>query len=131
MLQFSQDKIVEKGNIELSLTENDVETIIVTSLEGGSGYWLGLDNTTDGWADKPKDEPASTWATHLLINGHTLHLFDVEDPEEKWTLTLEKLMEGYKLNFIERPHDNNLDNGDAVTSDCIMQYALFGELVYG
>jgi hypothetical protein len=58
-------------------------------------------------------------------------LFDKEDPEEVFTLTLTKLISGFRQNYIEREWDNYLENGDAETVDSIIQYALFGKLVYG
>ena len=37
------------GEIKVEITESDIESIIVGSLEGGSSYWLGLDNTGEDW----------------------------------------------------------------------------------
>jgi hypothetical protein len=131
MLEFSEKKVVGKIEIPLELTEYDIENIIVTGLEGGIGYWACLDNNGSDWEAKPKGEPVSTWATKLLIDGKSLRLLDEEDREEGWLLTLDKILEGYRLNYINRPFDNNIDNGDIVTADCIIQYGLFGKLVYG
>jgi hypothetical protein len=41
------------------------------------------------------------------------------------------LSNGIKLNAIHRPHDADPDRGDATTCDCIIQYAMFGKVVYG
>ncbi len=131
MLEFSNTKVVGKILIEKPLTEYDIENIIVTGFEGGIGYWSVIDNTGLNWIDKPKGEPTSTWATQLLLDGKSIRLFDVEDEDEGWLLTLDNLIEGYRLNYINRPHDNDLENGDATTADCIIQYALFGKVVFG
>lgn len=132
MLNFSKDKVVGEAVIKVALTESDIETIIVNGFEGGCNYWLGLDNgDRQEWTEKPSDEPNSTWATKLLLEGKTVHLFDIEDEDEKWELTLDKLIAGFSQNANERPFDSNLENGDASTSDCIIQYALFGKIVYG
>lgn len=131
MLEFSEKTIVGTVQIEKHLTENDIETIVVTGLEGGIGYWACLDNTGAEWDAKPKGEPLSTWATKLLLDGKAIRLIDEEDDEEIFELTLEKIVEGFRLNYIKRPHDNDLENGDVTTSDCIIQYGLFGEIVYG
>ena len=63
-------------------------------------------------------------------------LYDAESPE-KWELTLEKFLAGMKL-YLENGGstcvcDEEVDtcNIDADGADSIVQYALFGELVYG
>jgi hypothetical protein len=134
MIQFGNAIV---GEVEITkkiqLTENDIETIIVNGLEGGINYWAGLDSHKNSmWLEtKPKDEPISTWATKKLIENGKIILHDIEAPEETEVLTLEKLINGYRLNCIERPEDCNIEIGDASTYDCIIQYALFGEIVYG
>lgn len=130
MLNFDDKKVV--GTVKKAVTESDVENIMVTAIEGGSNYWMGIDNTTPEWADKPKEEPISTWATKLLIEGKSVKFYDREQEmdSEDWILTLEKLLKGYELNCEKRPWDSDLDNSDAETADCIVQYALFGKLVF-
>lgn len=130
MLEFSKDKIAGTVKVEFPLTEDHIFSIIVGSFEGGSNYWLGLDTLQEDWKERPENEPSSTWATKLLLEGKTLHFFDVENPEEKWTLTLGGLLKGISLNYKDRPHDTSIENGDRITYDCIMQYALLGEIVY-
>jgi hypothetical protein len=130
-LVFSEKKIVGTANIEKPISEADIETIIVNGFEGGIGYWAGLINTGGLWKGKPKGEPNSMWATKLLTIGQGILLYDREEPESRFELTLEGLLRGIELNFKNRPWDSNIDNGDAVTYDCIIQYALFGEIVYG
>jgi hypothetical protein len=131
MLEFNREKVVGKVLIEKTLTENDIANIIITGFEGGIGYWSVIDNTGADWEAKPKGEPTSTWATQLLLDGKSVKLYDVEDEDEVWTLTFQNLLEGYRLNYINRPHDNDIENGDATTADCIIQYALFGKIVFG
>jgi tRNA G37 N-methylase Trm5 len=130
MLEFSDKKIVGEVLITQQISESDIENIIVTCFEGGSSYWLGLTANED-FKDKPKDEPLATWATKLLLEGKTIHLYESVDDNEKWELTLEKLLKGITQNAKERPWDCDLDNCDADTTDCIIQYALFNEVVYG
>ena len=130
MLEFT-DKVIGKAEIEI--TENNIENIIVTSFEGGSNYWMGLDNSPVEWRNKPQDEPIATWATKLILEGKELKLYDIEETEddEEWVLTLDKLLKGIGLNAKHRSFDADLENMDATTADCIVQYALFGEVVYG
>lgn len=131
--KFKSDTIVGSYETVVNISENDIETVIVNSFEGGSGYWLGLDteNKESVWGDKPKGLPYSTWATQMLLEGKTLHFYDVEEESEKFTLTLDGLINGFKLNAQKRPFDCDLENGDATTSDCILQYGIFGQIIYG
>jgi hypothetical protein len=130
MLEFSKEKVVGTISIELALTENDIETILVTALEGGINYWAGINNTGKLWEDKPVDEPLSTWATKIILDGGSIQLYDIEDESDTWNLDKHRLIKGLKMNYIKRPHDNDLDRGDAITADCIIQYALFDKIVY-
>lgn len=129
--KFDDKNSIGSYVIKKEVTANDIESVIVNCLEGGSNYWLGLDNTTDIWKKKPRGIPLSTWTTQMLLDGETIHFYDVEDEEETFTLTLDKLIEGFKLNAEHRPNDCDLDSGDATTSDCIIQYGIFGKVVYG
>ncbi len=132
MLEFD-DKSVGTVTIKKNITENDIACIMVGTFEGGSNYWVGLDNKDKPeWEAKPKDEPNSTWATKILLDGGSIKFYSLEgDEDEDWILTLDKLIKGLQLNCEQRPHDCDLEQGDAGTCDCILQYALFGEVVYG
>lgn len=130
MLEFSE-KVIGQVSIPINITEAIVAEIIVGSFEGGSNYWMGINNDTKDFEDKPTDESLATWATKLLLEGKTLYFYDIEEENENWSLTLEKLIKGIKLNAINRPHDCDLENMDATTADCIIQFGLFGEVVFG
>lgn len=120
--------------IEKTIKAEDIENIITTGLEGGIGYWACLLNIGKDWDNEPEDIPCSQYATELLLLGKPLHFADAEgddDDEVVWELTIDKLLSGIKQNAEERPQDCDLDNIDSTTADCIIQYALFGEVVYG
>lgn len=110
--------------VETTVTAEQIENIIVTSLECQSNYWLGLDNLTDEWDNAPDDLPASQYATQLILEGKAVTLFDIEDDEEVWTLTLDKLLKGISI---------AMSNGEDIEdeADSVMQYALFGGIVFG
>lgn len=128
--KFPEDKIVGYFVRKNNVTANDVETIIVNALEGGSDYWCGIERTNI-IEMKPKGIPYSTWIANALIEGEAVMFHDIEDEQEKFTLTLDKLIKGIELNAQNRSWDSDIHNGDASTADSILQYALFGELVYG
>lgn len=127
------DKVVGEVVIPIEIKETDIESIIVGSLEGGSNYWLGLDNTGELWENRPQGVPLSIWATKLLLDGKEVKFYDMEEEEDDsdWTLTLEKLIKGLKLNAQRRPWASDLDNFDGSDCDCVVQYAMFDEVVYG
>src|SRR6185312_15620211 len=113
-VKFDDKKIVGVTSVTLLLTENDIDNIVVTALEGGIGYWARLDNTGEDWKRKPKGVPTSQWATFLLLEGKSIKFNDAEeDDDEDWILTLPKLVEGFKMNYTQRPHDNNIEYMDA------------------
>jgi len=118
------------NKIEIELTEDDVENIIVTAFEGGINYWCGHVEWEHEKYPKPNGVPVSTYCAMLLNKGVALTLFDIEDESEIFELTYEKLLKGVELNLINRPFDSDLENMDVTTADCIIQYAVFGEIVY-
>ncbi|TVX86034.1 hypothetical protein [Paenibacillus agilis] len=132
-VKFDKKKAVGTAVIKKEITESDIENIIVTSFEGGSNSWLGLDNISEEMQSKPKGVPWSTWTARLLIDGKSIKLYDVTgeiEDDSEWILTLEKIIKGFQLNCEKRPFDCDLEQGDAITSDCIVQYALFDKLVF-
>lgn len=132
-------KVTAKIEIEIRLTEEDISDIVVTALEGGIGYWARLDNSGVRWKEAPKEEAVSETASRLLMQGEAISLID-EEEGETYDLTLEKLVNGFKL-FVEKgldfynavSSDGEIDtcNIDAERADCIVQLAVFGDVIYG
>ncbi|MCY7947957.1 hypothetical protein P8891_05660 [Bacillus atrophaeus] len=127
----SNKKVVGKAIVEIEITQDDVENIIVNSLEVGSSYWLGLNNSTPEWDEKPKGVPLSMWAAKLLLDGNFIQLYDIEDNDETFKLNLEKLIAGISIYAKEHHGGVDKERWDGESADCIVQYALFGKLVYG
>jgi hypothetical protein len=132
-----EKKFTVRPEIEVNLSEQDIRDIVIIALEGGIGYWACLDDT-----GASGDEPVSEQAADVLLTGGSLTFTDAEsDPEdpstESWILTLDKLLNGIKLYFEDGCHvsveDNAIDtcDVDANDADCMVQFALFGEVVYG
>lgn len=130
MMEFSENKVVRTIQVPYMLTEFMVDCIICGSVEGGSNYWQGIWNIGEQWDRMPEEEFTSSWITHLILEGEEVTFYDIEDESEKWTLTLEKLISGIIQNMVERPWVD-MEDLDGEDCDCIMQYALFNELVYG
>lgn len=106
------------------ITAEQIENIVVNALECQSNYWVGINNATPEWENKPHDLPVSQYAVQLLLENKSVVLFDIEDEDEEWQLTLGKLLKGIGMAWSE---GEDIENN----ADAVLQYALFDELVYG
>lgn len=116
--------------VEIELCEEDIENIVVTALEGGINYWACLE--TEPWFVEGQG-PVSTQVTQRLLNGKSIRFYDAEDMTtgDDWVLTLDKLLAGIKQELESEARNLSDIEFDAANADCIIQYALFGELVFG
>lgn len=114
--------------VEVSLTQQDIDDIMVTALEGGICYWCRKAEVVG--------EYLGEYASDQISRGGSLVLHDAESTQT-WELNREKFLKGVKLYF---EHGCNMqveggciDTGDidASDADCIVQFAIFGEVVYG
>lgn len=115
----------------VELTVEDIDDIMVSALEGGINYWAQE-------AEVLKEKRVADWGHEQIARGGCLILHDIEDYEEKWELNLEKFLTGFKL-WLESGGDKYgaVEDGkvdcceiDAACADEIIQYALFGEIVF-
>lgn len=118
------------------VTVEDIDDIMCSALEGGICYWADA-------AKVDEDHRASEWGHEQIARGGMLSIHVVEpfdDGKEWYVLTLDKF-----LRAVNRWLENNpdvlvpendwyrIDCGqvDAMRADCIVQLALFGEVVFG
>lgn len=121
-----------KVQITKEFTDEEMEDIVVTALEGGIGYWACLDNATEDFKDQPKDTPVSEWCWQLLKDGKTLHFFDAGYPEDgEYFLDLSSLLDGIGKAIVNGNWDGDMDSLDALVADAIIQYAIFDDIIYG
>jgi|WetSurMetagenome_2_1015567.scaffolds.fasta_scaffold194679_3 hypothetical protein len=128
--------VVSKSHV---FTTEEINDLIVTALEGGINNWCGKAEIVMN-ADKktfagvlPEDQSNVHFASDVIGYGGKLKLTDVEDDDEVWELTLSKMLTGIQMYCEENnvaPSDL-MDDYDADTADAIVQFALFGEQVYG
>lgn len=108
---------------------------IISSAIYDIGYWSCIDNDTDVWNktsdSMPKDHTFEDVFFEILNNGQAVHLIDVEDDEEVWELTMEKLIHGMQLAIDNGYWDGDMDSLDGAAGDIIFQYGLFDEIVFG
>ena len=112
---------------KLEITEQDLADLMVTAFEGGINYWCGK-------VEIHKNPANKDWASDVVAWDGQLALWDVEDPNEVWWLTREKLLKGVSKamdHFEYATVEQMMDEHDATTADVIVQYALFDEIVFG
>ena len=116
-------------DMNVDLTQKDVDDLMCTALEGGICYWCGRAEVVG--------EMLGDCAHEQISRGGTLILHDAESPD-KWELTREKFLRGVELYIkngdrvmVEDCELVDFGELDANDADCIVQYALFGKLVFG
>jgi len=141
------------NNIEIKVTRTAtvtpqmLEDLLVTAIEGGTGYWACLGERTDPPIDnlyKQWDDPdTKPWAPHYISlpmsEGGNIQILDAEtteddEPEVLGDLNLPNLIKGLRLMAKEFPGDfQEFIDGDYDSNhaDCFMQLAVMGEVVYG
>ncbi len=124
-------KFEVKVEIRVELTHQDIDDIMVAALEGGINYWCDEAAVESG-------EYLGKYASDQISRGGTLLLHDTDEDAYR-KLDLEKFLKGFKL-WLEnggdqygavQGHEVDCCNIDAGCADEIVQYALFGEVVYG
>ncbi len=118
-----------------AISKTDVDDMIVTALEGGINYWAvsALPKNEDY---REAEGNTDGYASGVLTCGGSLMIETEEAPfrgsnETKFELTLDKFKKGWEKHIEESSGDFDLENYDAGDADAIVQYALFGELVFG
>ena len=126
-------------DIKLTVTEEDIDDIMCSALEGGINYWCDI-------ARVPEGKRVADWGHEQIARGGELQIHVIEpfapDDTEWYTLNLGKFLEGLRA-FAQDPSCSNdcleefgserllaTGNIDADCADTIIQYALFGEIVY-
>lgn len=120
-----------KVQITKEYTDQDMEDIVVTALEGGIGYWACLDNTGEVWDRMPEDLATSEYAWRILKEDGELHFLDEEDDDAEYFLSLPCLMNGIRKAITGGQWDGDMDTVDAEVADAIFQYAIFDDIIYG
>lgn len=133
--------------ITQEITEEQINDLVCTALEGGITYWCGKArakvfkyvDTPDKDQEKVKyigvldeDQEKINFASDVIGYGGTLIFYDAES-SDKWELTIEKMLKGIQRQCTEKKCSVNelLDGYDAEDADCIIQYALFDEIIFG
>lgn len=100
-----------------------VDDLVCTAFEGGCAEWIDRINVYNRPADCVYSSDALTRGGHYVITVDG----------RKHELTLERFIEGIRFFCVVTGKTVDVlgEDHDADDADCIMQYALFGEVVYG
>lgn len=118
-------------NKKYEVTSQDIDDIMVATLEGGINYWCRKVKVVGDYLGE--------YASEQISRGGSLILYDAESSDH-WELDLEKLMNGIQKAIEDNWFDDydwyvdgKLDTIeiDAEVADTIIQLALFDELVFG
>ena len=119
-----------RAEIVVHLTDEDVDAIMVSALEGGINWWCKEAEVVGDYLGE--------FASDQISRGGMLILHDAESTD-KWELDIEKFTQGFRL-WLEHGGDRYgaVSNGkvdtceiDGEMADQIIQYALFGDVVFG
>lgn len=129
---MSDKKFEVTVQIHVELTTENIDDIMVSALEGGICYWCSE-------AEVVEERRCGDWGHEQIARGGALIIHDAES-DDKWELNLEKFLNGFKL-WVESggdeydaiQDDGTVDTGeiDADCADQIIQFALFGDLIFG
>ena len=131
----NEKKFEVHAEITVRLTQQDVDDIMDSALEEGICYWSDCVEAVDRYL--------SEYASGQISRGGKLKIH-VDEPfdeanTEWYELDIEKFAQGFRL-WLENGGDRygTVSNGkvdtceiDGEMADLIIQYALFGEVVYG
>lgn len=116
-----------KITVSHKFSDQDLDDLMVTALEGGINYWCG--NVTLKKSGENYD--TIDFIGNIISKGGTLLLFDVSS-NDIWELNRDKLLKGIQM-YCEihnvAPSDL-MDMHDADVADTIIQYGIFNELVF-
>ncbi len=134
--EMSEKKFEILVQIRAALTQQDIDDIMVSALEGGINYWCRRVVVQGDYLGE--------YASEQISRGGKLAVWldePFEDNKTCYILDRDKFLSGFKL-WLENAHancdvvdnvDGSVDCGqiDAICADEIIQHALFGDLVFG
>ena len=127
-----------KIQIEYTITEDMIENVIVSALEGGSNYWYFVDVEDFEQDLPPKNGKALTERISEAVfknPSFKMPVYDVEDEEDiLGYLSQKNLRRGMELCAKDYPEVFKRlinDEIDAEDADVIFQLTVMGEITFG
>lgn len=128
-IEIKESYILRNGSIE----REDLEYILIDALEVSIGHWALIHNDREEWIKyKNSDLTLGEKAVKILLDDNkSIKITEqIYHDEPKYELSLERLIEGINLNTEHRPWDADYENYDSITCDCIVQYAIFEDIIF-
>lgn len=120
-----------ENKFDVEITQQDIDDIMCSALEGGINYWCRKAEVVGDYLGE--------YASEQISRGGSLILYDAES-SDKWELTLDNFKDGLHQFLIDFPNNIEGDelngyyidpsNIDGCDADNIVQYALFGSLIF-
>ena len=130
--ELPRDKIMCLVSVGVEVPDGVVDDIITTALEGGINYWCERVDVLN------KDYKGKIIASEIVSAGGTLIIVtDEEAGNEQFKLDRITFQRGLKkwleegLKVGNRFSNDDLSSMDAAEADAVIQYSIFGEIVYG
>ena len=143
--------------IEMNITIESIEEILITAMEGGSNYWYIMDGEQHclSWLNEEiKDGRLERnnkihykWMDAMFQGcPHKISIYDVEEANEEGEelsdleplgyLTMDTIAKGLELaqqDYSEEfsQHIPNYNNGDGDSADVLFQLMVMGDVAYG
>lgn len=115
-----------KINVVVDVSDSFLDDILTTAFEGGSNYWL--DSVTI--KDKPDTPHKNLYNSEIVSRGGALLCDSVDNGSA--VLTKKRLLSAIEWYIKDNGGDLDfLEDHDAQDADTILQYAVFGEVIYG
>ena len=117
-------------NLSIEYSDEDISDILTTAFEGGINYWC---RKAIAFEVPDENKELVHYASDSLKYGGKVMLFDAES-SDSWLLTNDNIKAGLEKYFSETAFNSEISfdpaNIDANDADNIIQYAIFGELVF-
>ena len=155
-LKWNKTCAILKPTIQVKITKEDVLDIICSAVNGGVGYWGVTSANDEDYSEAkkhlveqgvgPKDVCYEEVFAQILFDGKSLEITDIENGKN-YFLSLEKLFVGLRKAIEEGYYSHynwyvpegdgfgewqlNCCQIDSVVADIIIQFSLFGEVLFG
>lgn len=109
--------------IEMNISDEILESTLISGLEGGSNYWCAFEGSS----------PGEDYYFEKILGDGWVELTDINS-DKTYRLDRAKVINGLQVMLKESPNQfSNMlkGNGDAWTGDTLIQCCLLGEVIYG
>lgn len=106
------------------LGARDYADLFITAVEGGINYWAAVDQYT--WLSDPEVTLDEDFGKARIIDLESQDSWWMDSRSEVWHNAVEQAAKDFGVSIFDFFEDH-----DAGYADAVMQYAIFGEVVYG